>query len=139
MGEKAGQVNILGHARLVQNDDAALSQLERPVRELTVEPGEGRRLGQTGACAQAASGLGGRGCADDLTSRGFERCRHRAEEVVFPAPATPMMTSAPRPDVQIASAAHRCSSLRPPTTAPAASTTEKVVSAGHRGASVRVW
>jgi len=66
MREEAGQIEVVGHPRLIEDDHGPFPQPEFAAVELYGEAGQGRERRRPGTLSESAGGLTGRSCSDHL-------------------------------------------------------------------------
>jgi hypothetical protein len=98
MSQQAGEVDVIGHARLVQDRHTALPQTALTPHQLAGQTNQRRRLD---ACpgAEVSGRLTGRRRAHHLTTGCFERCSDGGKQGRLPRPGHPhdQLGSPPRP------------------------------------------
>ncbi len=99
-GEEAGEVGVVGHAGLVEDEDVAGGEADPVMGEPPAQRGDRPGLLEPGALAEAAGGLAGRGCADHGEPGRGEPIRDGAEHGRLAGPGDPDHQLQPRPGAE---------------------------------------
>ena len=112
-GGQGDQVGVVGHAHLVEDDHGALVEGQPVVVEPPQQAGQRPGLAHGRLSCPGCGPPGRRWRSRPPGSRAASKAAATTwSRVVLPAPATPTTSSAPRPELQMLSAAWRCSADR---------------------------
>ncbi len=97
VGGQAGQVDVVGHAHLVQDDDGLFGEGQLAVVEPPDEAGQRAGLGDLGLVAEVAGRLAGGGGADHFVAGALEGVGHGPQHGGLAGPGHPHDQLGPAP------------------------------------------